>query len=87
MASPIKVYALSTCIHCKHAKEFLTEQQIPYDCVFVDQLTAEERKTVMDVVRKLNPSLSFPTIVIGDKVIVGFHRDELEKALAGCSKS
>jgi len=43
--------------------------------------------TALDVVRKLNPSLSFPTIVIGDKVIVGFHRDELEKALAGCSKS
>jgi glutaredoxin len=27
MASPIKVYALSTCIHCKHAKEFLDEQK------------------------------------------------------------
>ncbi|MGD9607826.1 MAG: glutaredoxin family protein [Desulfovibrionaceae bacterium] len=87
MASPIKVYALSTCIHCKHAKEFLDEQKIPYDCVHVDQLTSEERKTILEVIRKLNPALSFPTIVIGDKVLVGFHRDQLEKAMAECPKS
>ena len=86
MASPIKVYALSTCIHCKHAKEFLDEQKIPYDCVHVDQLTSEERKTILEVIRKLNPALSFPTIVIGNKVIVGFRRDEIEQAIDQCEK-
>ena len=86
MDSEIKVYALTTCVHCKHAKEFLDEKHIPYDCVHVDNLTGEERAAVMDVVRKLNPSLSFPTIVIGNKVIVGFRQDEIETALGACSK-
>jgi len=86
MASDIKVYALTTCIHCKHAKEFLDEKQIPYDCVHVDYLSGDERNTMMDIVRKLNPAVSFPTIVIGDKVIVGFRRDEIESALSACGE-
>ena len=86
MDSEIKVYALTTCVHCKHAKEFLEEKHIPYDCVHVDFLTGEERTKIMDIVRKLNPALSFPTIVIGDKVIVGFRRDELLTMLESCGK-
>ena len=86
MSADVKVYALTTCIHCKHAKEFLDEKHIPYDCVHVDYLTGEERTKVMDIVRKLNPALSFPTIVIGDKVIVGFRRDELLSMLENCGK-
>ena len=86
MDAEIKVYALTTCVHCKHAKEFLDEKHIPYACVHVDSLTGEERTAVMDVVRKLNPSLSFPTIVIGNKVIVGFRRDEIETALGACTR-
>ena len=86
MSAEIKVYALSTCVHCKHAKEFLEEKHIPYDCVHVDYLTGEERTKIMDIVRKLNPALSFPTIVIGDKVIVGFRRDELLNMLENCGK-
>ena len=85
--SPIKVYALSTCIHCRHAKDYLDEHQIPYDCVQVDSLFGPERNDVMYVLGKINPALSFPTIVIGDKVIVGFRREELETALAECPKS
>ncbi len=86
MSPDIKVYALSTCMHCKHAKEYLEEHDIPYDCVHVDFLSGEERNEVMNIVRKLNPSLSFPTIVIGDKVIVGFRREEIEQALDACEK-
>ena len=86
MSPEIKVYALSTCVHCKHAKEYLEEHNIPYDCVYVDRLFGEERNDVMDAVRKLNAALSFPTIVIGDKVIVGFRREEIEQALEQCGK-
>ncbi len=86
MSADIKVYALSTCVHCKHAKEFLEEKHVPYDCVHVDHLTGEERTKIMDIVRSLNPALSFPTIVIGDKVIVGFRREELLTMLESCGK-
>jgi len=86
MADDVKVYALSTCVHCKHAKEYLEENHISYDCVHVDFLSGDERNTVMDIVRRLNPALSFPTIVIGNTVIVGFRRDEIETALETCGK-
>ena len=86
MADDIKVYALSTCIHCRHAKEYFDEHHIPYDCVHVDSLSGEERNEIMAIVRKLNPALSFPTIVIGNKIIVGFRRDEIETALEACEK-
>lgn len=80
----IKVYALSTCTHCQHAREFLDEQKIPYDCIHVDHLVGAERNDAMYSLGKLNPALSFPTIVIGDKVIVGFRREEIENALKDC---
>ncbi len=77
----VKVYALSTCIHCRNAKEFLTECAIGYDCVDVDTLNGDERKAILEEVKQLNPSCSFPTIVIGNKVIVGFRKDEIKEAL------
>jgi len=85
MTPTVKVYALSTCIHCRHAKEYLDEHHIPFECVHVDTLLGDQRKSIMADLGKLNPALSFPTILIGDKVIVGFRRDEIEQALGGCA--
>ena len=84
MHKKVKVYALSTCIHCQRCKEYLDQLGQPYDCVHVDRLTGEERSTAMDAVRKLNPALSFPTVLVGDStVIVGFNKDALDQALRG----
>lgn len=81
MANPIKVYTLSTCIHCKAAKRFLNETGVDYDFTDVDLLKGEERKAVIAEVRQYNPQVSFPTIIIGDKVIVGNKEDEIKEAL------
>jgi glutaredoxin-like protein NrdH len=77
----IKLYALSTCIHCKNTKEFLTGCGVEYKCIEVDKLSGEEREKVIEEVKSYNPLCSFPTIVIGDKVIVGFREDELKEVL------
>ena len=84
MPTPIKIFTLSTCSHCTQAKEFLDERKIPYDNVHVDFMSGDDRTQVIDTLRKLNPEVTFPTIVIGDKVIVGFRRDEIEAALREC---
>jgi hypothetical protein len=44
-------------------------------------LKGEERQAILDDVRKLNPRCSFPTIIIGEKVIVGFKENEIKEAL------
>lgn len=77
----IKLYTLSTCIHCKNTKEFLTECGVGYECIDVDKLDAQQRQAVLEEVRQLNPNCSFPTIIIGDKIIVGFKKEEIREAL------
>jgi glutaredoxin-like protein NrdH len=77
----VKLYALSTCIHCKNTKEFLTQCGVNYDCVDVDTLEAEQRKKLLEEIRKINPECAFPTLVIGDKVIIGFKKDEIKEIL------
>ena len=81
MAPEVKVYALSTCIHCKKAKEYLDQCGIKYNCVHVDQLTGDERKAVVEEVKKHNPSVSFPTILIDGDVIIGFNQEKIDEAL------
>ena len=77
----VLLYSLSTCGHCRSAKKLLSQNEIEYDYVDVDQLTGDERKTMIEKVKSLNPRCSFPTIVIGDQVIVGFKEDQIRQAL------
>lgn len=81
MTPPVKMYTLSTCSHCKATKKFLDKCAVKYEFTDVDLLTGEERTAILEDVKKINPDCSFPTIIIGDKVIVGFHEDKIREAL------
>lgn len=78
---PIKVFALSTCSHCKNARKLLDTFNVPYEVVEVDLCTGAEREQAINDVKKVNPQCSFPTLIIGDKVIVGYKEDEIKEAL------
>jgi glutaredoxin len=77
----VKIFSLSTCSHCKAAKKFLGECTIKYEFIDVDLLEGDERKAIIEDVKKFNPRCSFPTVVIGDKVIVGYKEKEIKEAL------
>ena len=77
----VKIFSLSTCSHCRAAKKFLGECEIKYEFIDVDQLKGEERAAILQDVKNFNPRCSFPTIIIGDKVIVGYKEDEIKEAL------
>ena len=81
MENLVKLYTLSTCSHCRATKEFLDDCSVKYDFEDVDLLEVEERKAILEDVKKWNPRCSFPTIIIGDKVIAGFKEDEIKEAL------
>ena len=81
MAKPVKMYTISTCSHCKATKRFMDECKVQYEFTDVDLLVGEERRAILEDVRKLNPQCSFPTIIIGGKVIVGFQEDKIKEAL------
>lgn len=78
---PVKLYALTTCSHCKSTKKLLDAETIQYDIVEVDVTQGEERKAILEEVKKLNPRCSFPTLLIGDEVIVGYKEKEIKEAL------
>ena len=82
MSQPdVKIFSLSTCSHCKATKKFLGKCTIKYEFIDVDQLKGDERKAIIEDVKKFNPRCSFPTIIIGEKVIVGYKEKEIKEAL------
>lgn len=77
----ITLYALSTCIWCKKTKEFLSSMGVAFDYIYVDLLKGDDRSKAIEQVKRYNPGTSFPTIVIGEKGIVGFREKEIKEAL------
>ncbi|HOT94744.1 MAG TPA: glutaredoxin family protein [Methanoregulaceae archaeon] len=78
----VRLYALSTCGWCAKTRQLLTDLGVAFDYVYVDLVGPGEQKEVIEAVEQVNPSLSFPTVVIGDRVIVGFREKEIREALA-----
>ena len=77
----VTLYALSTCIWCKKTKELLSSLGVDFNYIYVDLLKGDDRSKIIDEVKQYNPSCSFPTLVIGDKCIVGFREKEISEAL------
>ena len=81
MEGRIQIYTLSTCGHCNATKKFLDECNVEYEFEDVDILQGEERAAILEDIKKWNPNCSFPTIIIGDKVIVGYKENDIREAL------
>lgn len=76
------LYALSTCGWCKMTRGWLDENHVEYECIYVDHLSKEDRD---DLVAKIQERIgrrpAFPTVVCGDKYVVGFNKDQLKEML------
>ncbi|MGV8056484.1 MAG: glutaredoxin family protein [Smithellaceae bacterium] len=81
MAHKVRMYTLSTCSHCKAAKKFLQDNEITFEFTDVDLLQGSEKENILKEIVKYNPQRSFPTIIIGNKIIVGFRETDLRQAL------
>jgi glutaredoxin-like protein NrdH len=81
MTPHIKMYTLSTCGHCKNAKKFMNDCSIKFEFKDIDLLSGKEREAILEEVKRFNPECTFPTIIIGNKVIVGFKEQEIREAL------
>ena len=81
MPPKVKIFTLSTCSHCKATKKFLNDNGITFEFIDVDQVQGAQRENILNEVVKYNPQRSFPTIIIGDKIIVGFKEADIREAL------
>ena len=78
----IVMYGLSTCVWCRKMREFLESEGVVFEIVYVDELSGAERDAAVSEVRKWNPAVSFPTVVIDDARSVNGHKpDEVKEAL------
>lgn len=80
----IKLYSLSTCSHCKAAKKLLDQYNADYETTDVDLLDAVERAEAIAAVKKVNPGISFPTLLIGERVIIGYREDKIRDMSCPC---
>lgn len=70
------VYSSTNCTFCKQLKEYLAEQQIPYEERNIDQ--SEAFRAELDRMGMT----SVPVTLIGEKQILGFNPSRIKKALA-----
>jgi glutaredoxin len=69
---------------CKKSKALLDEKKVQYNPIFVNELEGDEKEKVRSRVRELNPAMSFPTLKIGETIIIGHHPEKIEEAIAKC---
>lgn len=77
----VTLYALHHCNHCKKAKAHLADRDVNLKTIYVDMLSGSERNDTLRHLRRINPSVTFPTIVIAGEVIVGFKPGDIDSAL------
>jgi len=76
------LYAISTCAWCKRTKNFLKDNGVEFEYVDIDLCSKEDREEIREDILKRGGRLSYPTIVIDDKVsITGFNDDKIKEAL------
>jgi glutaredoxin-like YruB-family protein len=72
----IKVYSTPFCGYCKMAKDFLDKNGFPYDEVDV----STDETAAQDMVARTG-QMGVPVIEIGDEIIIGFNRVQMEEAI------
>ncbi|MBE0477038.1 MAG: glutaredoxin family protein [Coriobacteriia bacterium] len=77
----VKLYALSTCPYCRMTRKFLDDEGVEYEEVEVDKLEGAEREDAVEEVRRVSGGTSFPVVVAGEEVIVGFDKARIKKTL------
>jgi glutaredoxin len=82
-AHKVQIYTLSTCGWCKKTKALLKSLDVEYEYEDIDLLYGEEAERVRNEMRKYNPRISTPTIVIDDgkEVVIGHDEEKVRRVL------
>jgi len=72
----ITIYTTPTCGYCKVAKDYFRTQHVP----FTEYNVASDHRRAEEMVRK-SGQMGVPVIDVNGKVIVGFNKPEIERAL------
>jgi len=76
MAKNVKVYSTATCPYCIRAKQFLTENNIPFENIDVSA-----NETAADEMVAKSGQMGVPVLDIEGEIIVGFDKERIKQAL------
>jgi glutaredoxin-like protein NrdH len=78
----VTLYALSTCVWCKLTKEYLNENNVEYEYIYVDLAAENDKQKIHEIIQSKSGSIAYPTTIVDDKVVItGFRKDKLKEAL------
>lgn len=72
----VNVYGLPACPTCKVVKEFLKANEIS----FIDHDVSKDKQAAKAMVA-ITGQKQVPVVVVGEKFVTGFDRDEMEELL------
>ena len=72
----VKVYSTPSCPYCSMAKQFLKENNIPFEDIDV----AANREAAIEMI-KSSGQMGVPVIDINGIIIVGFNKEAIKNAL------
>ena len=66
----VLMFAISTCVWCRKTKRLLESLGVAHEYIDVDLLEGEEKERVVAELRRWNPRVSYPTIVINEETCI-----------------
>jgi glutaredoxin-like protein NrdH len=76
----VVLYALSTCAWCKMTKQFLEDNDIEFEYVYVDLCEEGDKQKIRQHIQSKGGPLSYPTIIVDDNVLItGFRKDKIQE--------
>ena len=75
--SKVLLFSTSTCSPCRRAKRYLKERRVPFKEINIER----DPDAARDIVRKTGQT-GVPVIKIGNRWIVGFDKEHIDKELA-----
>lgn len=72
----IKVYSVDWCPECQILKMYLEKKGVEFE-----EITVPDYKNEREIVYEVSGQWTVPVTTVGDEVIVGYKRNELEAAI------
>lgn len=76
MNQTVKIYSTPHCVYCKMAKEYFTKRGIAYT-----EMDVSENEGALQTMIAKSHQMGVPVIEVGEEVIVGFNRMEIDRLL------
>ena len=77
MAKKVKIFSTPNCNLCEQARKLLSEKGVEFDSFDI----TSDREALREMQELSHGARTAPVISVGDKVLVGFNKEELEEAV------